>query len=66
MHTGIEMLAVAFLLIWVGRPNKTGIPSQVLEGLIAAPSFCIRHYILSCFAFGVGGLSQASRKTFNC
>ena len=25
MHTGIVMLAVAFLLIWVGRPNKSGI-----------------------------------------
>ena len=25
MHTGIVMLAVAFLLIWVGRPSKSGI-----------------------------------------
>ena len=42
MHTGIEMLAVAFLLIWVGRPNKTGI-HRSSRGFNAAPSFCIRH-----------------------
>jgi hypothetical protein len=34
MHTGIVMLAVAFLLIWVGRPSKSGIHRKILEGLV--------------------------------
>ena len=29
LYTGIVMLAVALLLIWVGRPNKAGVHRKI-------------------------------------
>lgn len=51
MYAGMLMLAVAPLLIGVGRPNKAGIHRKVLRSntaLVLYPPL-----ILSCFAFGV-------------
>jgi hypothetical protein len=31
LYTGIAMLAVAFLLIWVGRPDKAGVHPSFLR-----------------------------------
>ena len=54
VFSGIVMLAVAFLLICVGRPNKSGIHRKFLRfnaALVLYPPL-----ILSCFAFGVAAL----------
>ena len=31
LWTGIAMLVIAFVLIWVGRPDKTGLHSSFLR-----------------------------------
>lgn len=54
LYTGIATLAVALLLIWLGRPDKTGIHRRFLRfnaALVLYPPL-----ILSCFAFGVAAI----------
>ena len=51
VYAGMLMLAVALLLIWIGRPNKAGIHPTFLRfnaALVLYPPL-----VLSCFAFGV-------------
>lgn len=50
VYAGMLMLAVALLLIWLGRPDKAGVHRQFLRfnaALVLYPPL-----ILSCFAFG--------------
>ena len=59
LYTGMAMLAVAFLLIWLGRPNKAGIHRKFLRfnaALVLYPPL-----ILSCFAFGVAAIISSGR-----
>jgi hypothetical protein len=54
LYTGIATLAVAFLLIWVGLPNKSGIHRKFLRfnaALVLYPPI-----ILSGIAFGVAAI----------
>jgi hypothetical protein len=54
LYVGIVMLALAFLLIWVGRPNKAGMHRKFLRfnaALVLYPPL-----ILVCFAFGVAAI----------
>jgi hypothetical protein len=54
LYTGMVMLAAAFLLIWVGRPNKAGIHRKFLRfnaALVLYPPL-----VLVCFAFGVAAI----------
>ena len=51
LYAGMLMLAVALLLIWVGRPNKAGIHRKFMRfnaALVLYPPL-----VLACFAFGV-------------
>jgi hypothetical protein len=53
-YTGIFMLAVAFLLVWAGRPNGAGTHRKFLRfnaALVLYPPL-----ILSCFAFGIAAI----------
>jgi hypothetical protein len=59
LFTGIVMLAVAFLRIWVGRPNKSGIHRKFLRfnaALVLYPPL-----MLSCVAFGVAAIISSWR-----
>jgi len=54
VYTGTVMLAGAFLLIWVGRPDKSGVHRKFMRfnaALVLYPPL-----ILSCFAFGVAAI----------
>ena len=51
LFAGMAALAMAFLLIWAGRPNKAGMHRKFLRfnaALVLYPPL-----ILVCFAFGV-------------
>lgn len=51
LYAGILVLAVALLLIWLGRPNEAGIHRKFLRfdaALVLYPPL-----VLACFAFGV-------------
>jgi hypothetical protein len=51
LYAGMLVLAVALLLIWVGRPNKAGMHRKFLRfnaALVLYPPL-----VLACFAFGV-------------
>ena len=53
-YTGIFVLAVAFLLVWFGRPNGVGNHRKFLRfnaALVLYPPL-----ILSCFAFGIAAI----------
>ena len=54
LYTGIMMLAVALLLIWVGRPDKAGVHRKFLR--FSAALVLYPPLILSCFAFGVAAI----------
>jgi hypothetical protein len=52
--TGIAMLVIAFVLIWVGRPNKAGVHPRFLQfnaALVLYPPI-----ILAFFAMGVAAV----------
>jgi hypothetical protein len=54
LFAGMATLAMAFLLIWVGRPNKAGMHRKFLRfnaALVLYPPL-----ILVCFAFGVAAI----------
>jgi hypothetical protein len=54
LYAGMVTLAVAFLLIWVGRPNKAGMHPKFLRfnaALVLYPPL-----ILVSFAFGVAAI----------
>lgn len=51
LYAGMLMLAVALLLIWIGRPNKAGIYRKFMRfdaALVLYPPL-----VLLCFAFGM-------------
>ena len=54
VFSGIAILSVAFFLIWVGRPDKSGTHRKFLR--FSAALVLYPPLILSCFAFGVAAL----------
>jgi hypothetical protein len=55
VYTGIVSLAVAILLIWVGRPNKGGIHPKFLR--FAAAPVLYPPIVLVFFVFGVTAIA---------
>ena len=54
ISTGIAMLVIAFVLIWVGRPNKAGVHPRFLRfdaALVLYPPI-----ILAFFAMGAAAV----------
>ena len=52
LWSGIAMLAVALLLIWAGRPNKGGHPSEVLAVRGGSCSLSADHHGVLCAGYG--------------
>ena len=58
LYTGIAMLAVAVILIWVGRPGKAGVNPKFLQinaALVRYPPI-----IVALLALGVAAIFSAT------
>jgi len=54
LWTGIAMLVIAFVLIWVGRPDKAGVHPRFLR--FDAATVLYPPIILAFFAMGVAAV----------